>query len=765
MKYFKTKNILVAVLLVLMSVACILSVKFMTKSAGAKTEDSSEEYNTCCATYSEQSITPYSYTTDALHLCLDYDGYRTSHGDGRENGGTSLLNVGCRNYKGQDDNYTYGTTNISYWINMNEMNAITNSSVRENLINRIRVQAGLWNQAYMYDGTGKFVNFYEVTSIDGSRPQNIDGRPVIEVKPYSFIDTTKEGSFDPNDFSVNIGCNFSGTVLSSSVQVPAQEFGHVLGLDDLDTKSNKTHSVLMGYKQNINKDNLHTVIHYQDIQGAALINGKHVCADSHYKRYKYQHGQYYHICFYCDHLFVDTSIKPGSQAITEVCAEGSHNYQPMVACGNIRWDKCTKCYKVVAVNLQNEIDDNVYLAGYGAVTPYDISIHSINAQYGSAMPATSLFAPEKSGYSFTGFCDASGKKYYEMRVVNDPQSADIHMQGTYYVEKPFPVSGVKWDHNVKVTLYPVWEPIKCNYTYQNVCDGKVLSTTTTVLTHGKNFISPISINDYKFKYFEYNDVQYSSVPAEIYIPLYRSSSGNIVPKYSFLTAYYEDDSCLAAGSMITLADGSQKAVENLTGDEMLLVWNLYTGSYDVAPILFIDSEPLSTYSVINLSFSDGTTVKVISEHGFWDCDLNKYVYLDKDAEKYIGHRFKKGDTQVTLTGVEIKQEYTSAWSPVTYGHLCYYVNGMLSMPGGIDGMFNIFEVDGQAMKYDEALMQADIEEYGLFTYEEFAEYVELPEEVFEAFNGQYLKVAIGKGLITIDKISSLYERYSELLTN
>ena len=59
MKYFKTKNILVAVLLVLMSVACILSVKFMTKSAGAKTEDSSEGHNTCCATSLELITTSY----------------------------------------------------------------------------------------------------------------------------------------------------------------------------------------------------------------------------------------------------------------------------------------------------------------------------------------------------------------------------------------------------------------------------------------------------------------------------------------------------------------------------------------------------------------------------------------------------------------------------------------------------------------------------------------------------------------------------------
>ena len=67
------------------------------------------------------------------------------------------------------------------------------------------------------------------------------------------------------------------------------------------------------------------------------------------------------------------------------------------------------------------------------------------------------------------------------------------------------------------------------------------------------------------------------------------------------------------------------------------------------------------------------------------------------------------------------------------------------------------------MKYDEVSMQLDIESYGLFTYEEFITYLNLPEEVFEAFNAQYFKVAIGKGLITVDRLSLLYERYAELL--
>lgn len=255
-----------------------------------------------------------------------------------------------------------------------------------------------------------------------------------------------------------------------------------------------------------------------------------------------------------------------------------------------------------------------------------------------------------------------------------------------------------------------------------------------------------------------------------YYPNYKTSDGTIYIRAIYSTSV--SSGCVAPGTLITLADGTQKAVEELTGNENLLVWNMATGTLDVAPILFIDSDFVALYSVINLHFSDGTQVKVISEHGFWDYNLNKYVYLDKDAAQYIGHWFNKLSTdeygnsisvKVQLVNVVIQNEYTTAWSPITYGHYCYYVNGMLSMPGGMDGMFNIFEVDAETMKYDEAQMQADIAQYGLFTYEEFAELFPVSEEVFEAFNGQYLKVAMGKGLIDAEGLQTLIERYAEFL--
>jgi hypothetical protein len=225
--------------------------------------------------------------------------------------------------------------------------------------------------------------------------------------------------------------------------------------------------------------------------------------------------------------------------------------------------------------------------------------------------------------------------------------------------------------------------------------------------------------------------------------------------------------CVTPETLVTLADGSQVRVDSLKGDEMLLVWNMETGKLDFAPIMFVDSDPEAEYEIIHLYFSDGTDVKVIYEHGFWDYDLNKYVYLDRYADKYIGHTFAKqnGDKleKVTLTDVVIETELTTAWSPVTVGHLCYFVNGMLSMPGGVGGLFNIFEVDAETMTYDYEQMEKDIETYGLFTYEELNAICPLSEDMFNAAGGAYLKISMGKGNMTLDDLVYMINRYSKFI--
>lgn len=272
-----------------------------------------------------------------------------------------------------------------------------------------------------------------------------------------------------------------------------------------------------------------------------------------------------------------------------------------------------------------------------------------------------------------------------------------------------------------------------------------------------------------FQGWTLNDGKYKDEQTFTYSRLDLNPDGVAVMR----ATYSHDDggSCIVQGTRLTLADGTEKAVENLDGTEQVLAWDFRTGNFVSTSVMFVVNHGEDEYEVIDMYFSDGTVVGVIYEHGFFDYNLNKYVFLRKDADKYIGHYFNKqyidedgnlAYKKVQLTDVKVKTETTVSFSPVTSEYLCYYVNGMLSVSAETDAFVNMFEFNGEDMVYS-ASAESDVARYGLFTYDDFKEYV--PEEIFEGFNAKYLKISIGKGLITWEKVLELINCYSEYLTN
>lgn len=390
----------------------------------------------------------------------------------------------------------------------------------------------------------------------------------------------------------------------------------------------------------------------------------------------------------------------------------------------------------------------------------------ISAIYNDVMPHI-LNLKQKPGYNLIGYFsepNGGGKQYYKFTYKVWKNQIFVDEQRILSL----------CDFAYDITLYPKYEAIEYKITVWMSDDTNTLMESREFyLNYGNSRIFTVPTYD-GYTYVE-TKRGWRTDAGEVkdYFTNSTSVTIEVFNPYMTLLTYdviYQKNECVAEGSLITLADGSQVPVEQLTGKEQLLVWNLKTGAFDTAPILFIDHDKKMNYEVINLEFSDGTTVKVISEHAFWDFDLNQYVFLRKDAAKYIGHWFNKqiiddnGNMtwiKVRLTDVEVRNEYTSAWSPVTYGHLCYYVNGMLSMPGATEGLINIFDVDSDTMKFNEISYQEDIEKYGIFTYEEFAELYPVPREIFDAFNAEYLKVSLGKGLITQKQLERLIKIYSK----
>lgn len=225
--------------------------------------------------------------------------------------------------------------------------------------------------------------------------------------------------------------------------------------------------------------------------------------------------------------------------------------------------------------------------------------------------------------------------------------------------------------------------------------------------------------------------------------------------------------CILPDTLVTLANGATKTVDKITTGDMVKVFNHYTGKIDIAPIMFnvhsFGDGDESVYEILTLHFSDGTKLEIVGEHALFDCELNEYVYLSIETVKdYVDHSFvklKDNDlSSVVLTSYDIQIKQTKVYSPVTQYHINFFSNDLLGLAGSIDGLFNYFELD-ENMKVDKAQMERDIEQYGLYTYDDFKDL--LPYEIYDAFNLKYMKIAIGKGLLTYEDLMSYINSYKE----
>ena len=222
-----------------------------------------------------------------------------------------------------------------------------------------------------------------------------------------------------------------------------------------------------------------------------------------------------------------------------------------------------------------------------------------------------------------------------------------------------------------------------------------------------------------------------------------------------------DNGCVTPDTLVTLADGSQKEIQYLTYEDMLLVWDFYTGKYVVVPAALIVNHGYGDQTIIKLTFEDGTVVKAITAHSFFDADTNKWELINaNNAYDYLGHEFVQADgnsyTTVKLVGVEVYTEYTESYSLVSAYHYNFITENMFSLTNSVHNMLAGLVV-GENMTYDQIAMESDLEAYGKYTYDDFAEYISY--EQYVAFNGDYLKISVGKGYLTFEDILELIRKY------
>ena len=219
--------------------------------------------------------------------------------------------------------------------------------------------------------------------------------------------------------------------------------------------------------------------------------------------------------------------------------------------------------------------------------------------------------------------------------------------------------------------------------------------------------------------------------------------------------------CVTGDTLVTLADGTQKEIQYITYEDQLLVRDFFKGEYATVPASLIVNHGYGDQTIIKLTFEDGTIVKAINAHSFFDATTNSWKLINaSNAYDYIGHAFVQADgnsyTTVSLTNVEVYEEYTESYSLVSAYHYNFITENMFSLTNSVHNMLAGLVV-GDSMTYDQKVLEADAEEYGLYSYEDFADYISY--EQYVAFNGDYLKISVMKGYISFEDILALIKEY------
>ncbi len=227
-------------------------------------------------------------------------------------------------------------------------------------------------------------------------------------------------------------------------------------------------------------------------------------------------------------------------------------------------------------------------------------------------------------------------------------------------------------------------------------------------------------------------------------------------------------SCVLPSAKVLMADGSYKQAGKIRMGDMIIAFNHEAGKFEPNKVIGNDhlNQPAQYYNVIHLEFENGKSTDFLTEHGYFDTTLNKYVYLHADdAANYIGHEFvfcENGKvTTSKLSKVAQSIVYTKIVCPATANHLNFIADDILTIGGGLTGFFNIFEYDPNTLAFDKDKMQEDIDTFGLLGYESFEKY--FPKEIYDLLPCKYLNVSIGKGLITWDIFEGYVNKWKDQL--
>ena len=227
----------------------------------------------------------------------------------------------------------------------------------------------------------------------------------------------------------------------------------------------------------------------------------------------------------------------------------------------------------------------------------------------------------------------------------------------------------------------------------NYYDGVTFSNITKALSDinvGDVFIIPkdslvvlYGTSSYPYSPF-INEASQSDVPITIIgIESQSSSYYNNVYKISGNCSITFNYTCLIAGTLITLSNGTTKKVEDITYDDELLVWDFFNGCFTSAKPRWIKIK--QTSPVYNkLTFSNGATLGLVGEggtqgyHRIYNKQAGLFTHTGVPETPIGTITFAEDETEPVLVKQELINEEVDYYNIITDKHFNLFANGILT---------------------------------------------------------------------------------------
>jgi hypothetical protein len=139
--------------------------------------------------------------------------------------------------------------------------------------------------------------------------------------------------------------------------------------------------------------------------------------------------------------------------------------------------------------------------------------------------------------------------------------------------------------------------------------------------------------------------------------------------------------CLVRGTMITMADMSRMAVENITYNDDILVWDFDLGEFASAKPIWIKKTQTAVMSCL-LTFSDHSELRIVGEspkaHRIFNKEAGKFTYGSMPETPIGTTTFNDQGEEITLISKEWIVGEVEFYNVMTDYHMNLFANSILT---------------------------------------------------------------------------------------